>query len=194
MNKILLPILVVAVAACSAVPNRDRRSDPTTVVAKIDSETEVKPNSQTISTAEVDTILQSGSDAEASSVSQTNKVDEDLKQTAETAIVAESGRGKKGKGKMEMMHMGLTYIKMLISTFMSAIGHFLQLKGVTIALLSFLFQVLQFIMTYKKSKESSPMVSPWVHHEPAQYEYQSPQQYRPPSGSGYNSGAYHSRR
>lgn len=69
-----------------------------------------------------------------------------------------TGRGKNNKGggnkhKMEMMHIGLSYIKIVISTLMAIIGHIFAFKSVSLALISVFIQVAQFIMTLKKTKE-----------------------------------------
>lgn len=67
---------------------------------------------------------------------------------------------------MEAVHMGLNYIKMIISTLMAAIGHLIAFKGVGLALISVIIQIAQFIMVLKKNKESHPptykvIESPW---------------------------------
>lgn len=79
-----------------------------------------------------------------------------------------SARGKKGgnKHKMEMMHMGLSYVKMMLSTLMAAIGHLFAFKGVGLSLISVLIQIAQFIMVLKKNRESQPpsykiIETPW---------------------------------
>ncbi|KAL4154520.1 hypothetical protein QTP88_000379 [Uroleucon formosanum] len=88
--------------------------------------------------------------------------------TAETVNVFNTGRSKKGgnKHKMEMMHMGLSYVKMMLSTLMAAIGHLFAFKSVGLSLISVLIQIAQFIMVLKKNRESQPpsykiVETPW---------------------------------
>jgi len=58
---------------------------------------------------------------------------------------------------MEMMHMGLSYVKMILSTFMSVIGHIFAFKSTTLTLIGVLIQIAQFVMALKKHKESVPL-------------------------------------
>lgn len=85
-------------------------------------------------------------------------------------VISVSGRGRGNKGghknKMAAMHMGLSYIKMVISTIMAAIGHVFAFKSVGLSLISVLIQIAQFVMTLKKNKESQPpsykiVETPW---------------------------------
>lgn len=82
---------------------------------------------------------------------------------------------------MEMMHMGLSYVKMVLATFMSIIGHIFAFKSVGLTLISVLIQIAQFIMVLKKNKESHPptykiVETPWHTQAP-------PESY----GGSYNS-------
>lgn len=85
---------------------------------------------------------------------------------------------------MELMHMGLSYFKMVLSTLMAFIGHVFAFKSVGLSLISVLIQVAQFIMTLKRSKESQPtaykVVETQWHTTPAETSY----------GGGYGGGAY----
>lgn len=99
-------------------------------------------------------------------------------------IVYVTGRAKKGSGhknnKMEMMHMGLSYVKMVIATFMSIIGHLFAFKSVGLTLISVLIQIAQFVMVLKKNKESQPtykiVETPW-HTAPLSPLAPSPESY-----------------
>lgn len=74
---------------------------------------------------------------------------------------------KRNKNKMEMLNMGMNYMKMVISTLMAAIGHIIAFKGVGLALISVIIQIAQFIMVLKRNKEESHppsykvIESPW---------------------------------
>lgn len=102
------------------------------------------------------------------------------------------GKNKGGKHghKMEAMHMGLTYIKMVISTLMSAIGHIFAFKAVGLTLISVLIQVAQFVMMLKKDKESHPPT--FIHSKVVENPYHSPQPdpYGAYGGHGKSSDAY----
>lgn len=140
MNKLLSIVVLLAVAVCSCHCISDRRSIRSTtpeVSADIDPIT-------------IDAIQQRDSAA------------------AETVDVFNTARGKKGgqKHKMEMMHMGLSYVKMMLSTLMAAIGHVFAFKSVGLSLISVLIQIAQFIMVLKKNRESQPpsykiVETPW---------------------------------
>lgn len=67
---------------------------------------------------------------------------------------------------MEAMHVGLSYIKMVLSTLMAAIGHVFAFKSVGLSLISVLIQIAQFIIALKKDKENQPpsykiIETPW---------------------------------
>lgn len=78
-----------------------------------------------------------------------------------------SARVKKGGNKnKEMLHMGLSFVKMIISTLGAAIGHVFAFKSVGLSLISVLIQIAQFIMVLKKNKDSQPpsykiVETPW---------------------------------
>lgn len=87
---------------------------------------------------------------------------------------------KKGGGhknnKMELMHMGLSYIKMVLATFMSMVSHIFAFKSVGLTLIGVLIQIAQFVMTLKKHKESQPpppvykiVETPWHTQAPPEH-------------------------
>lgn len=87
------------------------------------------------------------------------------------------GGGGKNKHKMEAMHMGLSYIKMVVSTLMAFIGHIFAFKAVALTLISVLIQITQFVMALKKDKESHApaykvVETPW-HTAPNEQSYGS---------------------
>ncbi|XP_025419737.1 uncharacterized protein LOC112690045 isoform X2 [Sipha flava] len=140
MNKISIVILMaVAVCSCYGVPGQRN--------------------------------IRSASELSAETGSITDRVTspEDLVAAESTDVFtarAKKGGGGGHKNKYEAMHMGLNYVKMVISTLMAAIGHVLAFKGVGLALISVLIQVAQLIMTLKKSKDSHPpsykiIETPW---------------------------------
>ncbi|CAI6355820.1 unnamed protein product [Macrosiphum euphorbiae] len=140
MNKLLSIVVLLAVAVCSCHSISDRRS--------------IRSATPEVS-GDIDPIT---ADAFAPRDSA----------AAETVDVFTTARGKKGgnKHKMEMMHMGLSYVKMMLSTLMAAIGHLFAFKGVGLSLISVLIQIAQFIMVLKKNRESQPpsykiIETPW---------------------------------
>lgn len=78
-----------------------------------------------------------------------------------------SARVKKGGNKnKEMLHMGLGFVKMVLSTLMAAIGHVFAFKSVGLSLISVLIQIAQFVMVLKKNRDSQPpsykiVETPW---------------------------------
>lgn len=139
MNKLLsiVVLLTIAVGSCHGIS--ERRS-----IKSATSEVSVDINPIT-----VDAIAPQDSTA------------------AETAEVP-TARAKKGgnKSKMEAMHMGLSYVKMVLSTLMAAIGHVFAFKSVGLSLISVLIQIAQFIMVLKKNRDSQPpsykiVETPW---------------------------------
>lgn len=82
-------------------------------------------------------------------------------------LVSARGNNKGGnKHKMEAMQMGLSYVKMVLSTLMAAIGHVFAFKSVGLSLISVLIQIAQFVMVLKKNRDSQPpsykiVETPW---------------------------------
>lgn len=78
-----------------------------------------------------------------------------------------SARVKKGGNKhKEMLHMGLSFVKMVLGTLTAAIGHVFAFKSVGLSLISVLIQIAQFIMVLKKNRDSQPpsykiVETPW---------------------------------
>lgn len=86
---------------------------------------------------------------------------------------------------MEVMHMGLSYIKMVISTLMSVVGHVLAFKAVALTLISVLIQIAQFVMMLKRDKEQHHSPPAYIHSKIIESPYHhSPQQPEPYGGSG----------
>ncbi|XP_003244235.1 uncharacterized protein LOC100573101 [Acyrthosiphon pisum] len=140
MNKLLSIVVLLAVAVCSCHCISDRRS--------------IRSATPVIS-ANIDPITVDATAPRDSAA-------------AETIDIYNTARGKKGgnKHKMEMMHMGLSYVKMMLSTLMAAIGHVFAFKSVGLSLISVLIQIAQFIMVLKKNRESQPpsykiVETPW---------------------------------
>lgn len=89
-----------------------------------------------------------------------------------------TARGKQhkgGKNKMALIHMGLSYMKVVISTLMAAIGNILAFKAVALTLVSVLIQIAQFVMMLKKDKENHHQ-SAYVHPKIMEIPYHTPQQ------------------
>ncbi|XP_025191814.1 uncharacterized protein LOC112592057 [Melanaphis sacchari] len=145
MNKLLSIIVVLsAVAICSCHGILERRSIRSTA-------SEVADNLDPIT---VDTIAPR---------------DSATADTADTSdIFHTAARVKRGgnKNKMEAMHVGLSYVKMMLNTLMAVIGHVFAFKSVGLSLISVLIQIAQFVMTLKKNRESQPpsykiVETPW---------------------------------
>lgn len=138
MNKLLSIMVLLAVAVCSCHGFMDRRNIRS-------AGSEVSGNVDPIT---VDTIAP-----------------RDL-ETADTNDVF-TGRLKKGGNKnKEMLHMGLSFVKMILGTLTAAIGHVFAFKSVGLSLISVLIQIAQFIMVLKKNKDSQPpsykiVETPW---------------------------------
>ncbi|XP_026818634.1 uncharacterized protein LOC113557361 [Rhopalosiphum maidis] len=138
MNKLLSIAVLLTVTVCSCHGNFNRRS-----IRSAGTEVSVNVDDP------IDTIASRDSAA------------------ADTFDVF-TARAKKGghKSKMEAMHMGLSYVKMVLSTLMAAIGHVFAFKSVGLSLISVLIQIAQFIMVLKKNRDSQPpsykiVETPW---------------------------------
>ncbi|CAH0388704.1 unnamed protein product [Bemisia tabaci] len=90
------------------------------------------------------------------------------------------GRGKKGDKKMQMMYLGLMYIKSVIQMVMMAIGQVLQFKSVVISLVSVMIQFGQFILAVKKYLAQKHKMEVHLPHPPASVEYH--EKFPPPTG------------
>ncbi|VVC29712.1 Hypothetical protein CINCED_3A014090 [Cinara cedri] len=163
MTKLSIIILMaVAVCSCFGVPDRQ--------TARSVSEDAIVSNANQFS---FDTV-------EAKDLNTAKPIDE---------FTARGKNNNKGnKNKMEALHMGLNYIKMIISTLMAAVGHLIAFKGVGLALISVIIQIAQFIMVLKKNKESHPpaykvIETPWHTVAPSE-------NYSGGGGAGY--GSYNS--
>ncbi|XP_050529392.1 uncharacterized protein LOC126898987 [Daktulosphaira vitifoliae] len=118
-----------------------------------------------------------------------------------------SGRGKKNKGgegggknKMEMMHFGLSYFKMVVNHIMGMIGHMLAFKAVALTFIGVVIQIIQFIMFLKNNKHNSTQYkvveSPWKAN-PAEVHipsYGPSGSYGPPGSAGGSSHSAYRRR
>uniref|UniRef100_A0A2S2NGG0 Uncharacterized protein n=1 Tax=Schizaphis graminum TaxID=13262 RepID=A0A2S2NGG0_SCHGA len=139
MNKLLSIAILFAVTVCSCHGSFDRRNIRSAA-------TEVSVN--------VDDPIDTNASRDLAA--------------ADTFDVFTARAKKSGhKSKMEAMHMGLSYVKMVLSTLMAAIGHVFAFKSVGLSLISVLIQIAQFIMVLKnKNRDSQPpsykiVETPW---------------------------------